>query len=144
MGILEEIQQNDLSKKVSELPATKVRISAEWPDAPCLAGHPYPYGLHHWKDPYGQWHCTECNPPSALSMVRDEIVVHSPDDPVCGTQIAHPSLAPFFDMPGIRIIGVQTPAGDWLFSPTSTTAERRSAGKEHFLKPIFEKRNLKE
>lgn len=34
-----------------------------------------PYGRHYWLDSYGTWRCTQCHPPAAVAMVRDQILV---------------------------------------------------------------------
>lgn len=54
-----------------------------------VAERPAVYGWHFWRDPYGTWHCTECEPPAADAMVRDWVLVDrwakNPADgnPVC-------------------------------------------------------------
>lgn len=47
----------------------------------CIAvGRPSAYGRHYWRDAYGTWHCTECEPPAVLAMVREEVLI-DPDGP---------------------------------------------------------------
>jgi hypothetical protein len=36
---------------------------------------PSPYGRHFWRDSYGFWRCTQCHPPAAVAMVREQCLV---------------------------------------------------------------------
>ena len=52
------------------------------PTARCEKCQP-PYGRHFWLDSYGEWRCTQCHPPAAAAMVRDQVLVADVDH---GTQ----------------------------------------------------------
>jgi hypothetical protein len=95
------------------------------PTAICPAGHTPPAGRHHWLDPYGVWHCTACNPPASLAMVRNEILLPGPGE----TETAAPNqFEDNFGLPaGFRVIAVHYPNGDVDFTPGITLAERRDA-----------------
>ena len=86
MGILSEILagKNPASKKTdpekkSEPQNIKPSTPAT-PTAPCEICKP-PYGRHFWSDPYGCWHCTQCNPPASLAMVRDQMLLAADGSP---------------------------------------------------------------
>ena len=100
-------------------------VATTRPSRPCPAGHPLPYGLHHWQDPYGQWHCTECHPPAAPAMVRDEVVVDAHG--VATTDDFTVSAGGKV----LNIAAVQLPDGKYLFNPDTTQAKRREIVEHH-------------
>lgn len=88
------------------------------PSQPCPAGHTLPYGLHHWRDCYGNWRCTECDPPAALAMVREEMLV--------GSEIENAKSK--IDDWGI-ILAIEIPGEPIAFAPNTTQAERKQAAE---------------
>lgn len=118
MGLLAKINKN---VSATEIKNNSVRLptATTRPAAPCPDGHPLPYGLHHWQDPYGQWHCTECHPPAAPAMVRDEVVVDAKGE----------SISDDFTVSAggkvLNIAAVQLPDGKYIFNPDTTQAKRR-------------------
>jgi len=81
MGILQKILAVPNSPKLKKLdPATPAghgsasEPSTRRPAAHCPVCLP-PYGRHYWQDSYGLWRCTQCHPPAAVAMVRDQVLV---------------------------------------------------------------------
>ena len=123
MSILEKLHKRDVSTKIEKSavpqPAAADDPQARRPTTPCLRQHPGPtppYGLHHWQDAYGNWRCTQCDPPATLAMVRDECLVSIDGDG------AGRSTTPTHDAgPGVLIVGDDDPAippawrGRWEF-----------------------------
>jgi hypothetical protein len=113
------------------------------PTEPCPNQHPGPtppYGLHHWLDSYGQWHCTQCEPPATLGMVRDEMLIDLSGrngdgknastgtlDTKDNSSEREAEVKQWNPSPGFRIISIRHPDGTREFSPTSTQAERAAA-----------------
>lgn len=131
MGILEKIFSGDISERLTNTTAEK-NISCESkkadekklfrPTEPCPKNHQPPYGLHWWKDCYDNWHCTHCDPPASLSMVRDELLLGS--DHV-GQEPQGEATADQFELPGMTILAVYGPDGKPTFNPTIGSRERK-------------------
>ena len=81
MGILQKIisASNAANIKPTGNPATPAGQGAasepttRRPNARCPVCLP-PYGRHFWQDTYGVWWCTQCRPPAAVAMVRDQVL----------------------------------------------------------------------
>lgn len=113
---LQKIRQPEiLDAKIIDLTATDRTDPTVVPSRPCPAGHPLPYGLHHWQDAFGIWRCTECHPPASLAFVRSEILV--------GGNSAENEKTEIFD--GGFILAVDFPGQPILFFPETTQAQRR-------------------
>ena len=117
MGILSKILAGEISA-----PAEKTipeNSSAKKPAEICPNCKP-PYGQHFWMDVFRRWHCTECDPPAAVSMVRDQVLLSLPNNAGGSTSDSND-----WGLPGIQILGIRNPDGSWEFSPTTTQANRR-------------------
>lgn len=76
-----------------------------------------PYGRHYWRDSYGFWRCTQCHPPAATVMVRDQVLV-----PVDGLSVGQSegelALVASSDGGGEFVAGEEFPAyarGRWRY-----------------------------
>jgi len=80
MGILAQLEKNDISKrlgaeKIDQGHGQPNSADTRPPNPPAAACHCG--SLQFWLDAYGQWHCAECEPlPAALVTIRD---VHTID-----------------------------------------------------------------
>ena len=126
MGILSKITAGESAeKKPAAMNKTTLEPFNDRPTVPCTRQHPGPtppYGLHHWRDLYGVWHCTQCEPPASVAMIREQMLV-DPNGPPEATEIdgdAHKNPI------GFRIIAIKNPGGEILFLD-STQAERKEA-----------------
>ena len=116
MGILSKIIEPKIlpPKKQTSKPPENFR-----PSKPCPAGHPLPYGLNFWLDPFGDWHCIDCLPPHSMAQVKDQAFIGSGSAPQSATE------QDFFVAQGIAIIAISTSDGVTVFNPATTQAERR-------------------
>jgi hypothetical protein len=113
MGLMEKILE---PPKV--LPVKNSTKEILRPTKPCGAGCKPPYGRHFWRDTYGQWHCTECDPPAAYAMVKEEFLLPREGEVEAATE-------DFFVADGFELTAILPPGGKILFSPNATQADRR-------------------
>jgi len=129
MGILSQILAN--GKKIIPPPEIEnaaieksIQAPGTRPDRPCPAGHPPPYGYHHWMDIYGVWRCTECRPPASAAMAKEEFLAgNSPQNSVPA------AVEDFFLANGIVIAAISCPDGVQVFHPDIPQTERREIVK---------------
>jgi hypothetical protein len=143
MGILKKIlgeeklfseEKKPDKKNLSEEKKSETKlIKNKFPTKPCPKKHPGPtppYGLHHWLDPFGTWHCTECEPPATRAMVRDEIIVGVEVD---GAEVEPNDRGQTDPRKKIQeefsIVAIESPDGHVAFSPDTTQAQRKMAAE---------------
>lgn len=125
MGILSKILADEPPQEIkissAKISHEKNNISGS-PTQPCPVRHEHSPGLHHWRDSYGEWHCTECFPPAVMAMVREECVVGREDI----FQTTAPAVAANFCLAtGFLISSIQPAGGKIVFSPETSQAHRR-------------------
>ena len=133
MSLLKKMLAADISTKIEKsITPQQAEVedpSIRRPTAPCPKNHTPPAGRHFWLDTFGCWHCTECDPPAVVAMVRDQVLIardagNALSD-ACGvdTSVSQPIfIQPY---PDFRIAAVRLPDGSQTFASETTPAERR-------------------
>ncbi len=116
MGVLSQIVADEKIIFSAAQSTSKKKISTV-PVEPCRKHQP-PYGRHFWRDSFGTWRCTECFPPAALAMVREQTLVESNPEGAATSDS-------FRISPGLVIMAIDTPGQQVLFSPAISARDRR-------------------
>lgn len=120
MNVIEKIRRQNQEIKSASRQAVPQQApgrdgaAGDRPAARCpaciAADQPAVYGWHFWRDPYGTWHCTECEPPATDAMVRDWVLVdryadrklgqkkHGLENPADGNPTPEFSIPDFIDV----------------------------------------------